>query len=294
MRYLIEHKVTITFPKPVREHHCELRIAPPDTATQRTQSLRVAIEPAAPVATYTDYFGNRVHYFSLIAPHDAVEVLAQAEVETLLANPFDYPLMGPAEEREWMARALHDTPRLWDDVLHRSDLVPDVAALGAANPEWPTYSGSVSLREAVTAASAWAAEVLPFDPTLPPHPSLAAALATGSAASCDLAHLLVAVVRSWGCPARYVWGHADPELEAEDGHPAREPLQAWAEALIPGAGWRGFDPVRQLVTNDAYVVVATGRDASEADPCRSSIRGVAEQQEVQAVSVRIKRAQQQQ
>ena len=48
---------------------------------------------------------------------------------------------------------------------------------------------------------------------------------------------------------------------------------AWAEALVPGAGWIGFDATHNLLTNDHYVAVAVGRDSYDAAPQRGSFKG---------------------
>ncbi len=67
---------------------------------------------------------------------------------------------------------------------------------------------------------------------------------------------------------------------------AEQALYAWAEMLVPGAGWRGLDPCTGLVTNDTYVTVATGRDALDCPPVRSACKGGAEPAKASAVEVR--------
>ena len=70
MRYVIEHETSLTFPSPVREHQCELRLTPRQDAMQRAGVVQIDVDPPAELFTYVDSFGNRVHHFSLIAPHD--------------------------------------------------------------------------------------------------------------------------------------------------------------------------------------------------------------------------------
>ena len=65
----------------------------------------------------------------------------------------------------------------------------------------------------------------------------------------------------------YQW---DDEQE-EEGETHQAP-HAWAEVLIPGAGWRGFDPTTGLVANDGYIVVAVGRDYLDAAPQREHLQ----------------------
>jgi len=276
MRYLIEHELRLAFARPVREHHCELRVAPAETPTQRVRALDLATEPATELGTYVDYFGNRVHYCSVLGPHDHLVIRLHAEVDTLLTNPFEYAPLPVPQEREWLAVQLRERPMLWDYVLHHSDLTPHLERLVAEGLVWPTYEPHQHLHEAVASAGAWAAATLTVDPDeLDGHARLADAVSAGIGSATDLAHLLVAVVRSWGVPARLVLGYRDPTLAEEDAE-ADTPvhgLHPWAEVLVPGAGWRGFDPTAGLVVNDAYVTVTVGRDAGDAVLHRSTFKG---------------------
>ena len=46
MRLVIRHQTRLAFATPVREHHCELRVAPADDGRQARRALRIAVEPA--------------------------------------------------------------------------------------------------------------------------------------------------------------------------------------------------------------------------------------------------------
>jgi len=86
----------------------------------------------------------------------------------------------------------------------------------------------------------------------------------------DFAHVMITVVRSWGFPARYAMGYVDPGY-CDEGVPLA--THAWAEVLIPGAGWRGFDPTHGVLAIDSFVVAAVGRDDQDAAPVRGSFKG---------------------
>jgi transglutaminase-like putative cysteine protease len=102
------------------------------------------------------------------------------------------------------------------------------------------------------------------------HGSLVSAVRQGSGVCQDFAHLFITVARSWGIPARYVMGYLDPGI-SKDGETLA--THAWAEALVPGAGWIGFDVTHNLLANDHYVAVAVGRDSYDAAPQRGSFKG---------------------
>jgi transglutaminase-like putative cysteine protease len=290
VRYLIEHETLLAFPKPVREHQCELRLAPREEAGQRRLACEISIEPAASLSTHADCFGNLVHRFSLLAPHDRVRVHARTEVETSQANPFDYMPLDPAEERGWLEERLQATPSLHDFVLHRSDAVPD-AAVALAGVEPPGYDAGRTLLQNVQAAMAWSATTFRYAPgTTEVHGALAEFAEQRAGVCQDFAHLIVSLVRSWDFAARYVMGYVDAGVLSSDEAPLQA-THAWAEVLVPGAGWRGVDATVGLVTNDAYVPVAVGRESRDAAPLRGTFKGDATGSPPQ-VAVRVSRADQ--
>jgi transglutaminase-like putative cysteine protease len=282
VRYLIQHETALAFPKPVREHQCELRLVPREDEAQRVISADITISPDAFLGGYSDCFGNVVTTVSLVPAHDALSIALEAEIETLRVNPFDYAAVPAAEERAWIESELRREPRLWDFVLHRSESVPSVGTFGdLALP--PPCSPQRSVMDAVQEAMAWAADAFRYDPDVANVQEPLSTFLEERAGACqDFAHLLVAVSRSWGIPARYAAGYLDPSsVEARHGE-AEDPAvgvdqppaaHAWAEVLVPGAGWRGFDATQRLVVNETYVTVAVGRDSRDAAPFRGSFKG---------------------
>jgi transglutaminase-like putative cysteine protease len=288
VRYVIEHETSLTFPSAVREHQCELRLTPRQDAMQRVQVMQINLDPPAELFTYVDSFGNRVHHFSLIAPHNRLVTRLHAEVETLLENPFDYAALTPSQERTWFMETLRTQPPLWSFILHRSPMTPDLTHL-LHGLEPPPYDPTSPLLKSVQAAMDWIAATLTYQVGVTDvHSPLETVLAARAGVCQDFAHLLVALVRAWGFPARYVMGYLDPGyIQSPDIKPT---THAWAEVLIPGAGWRGFDATLQLVSDETYVVVAVGRDAQDAAPQRGSFKGE-EGSEPPRVNVQIMRQQ---
>jgi transglutaminase-like putative cysteine protease len=272
VRYLIEHETVLAFPKPVREHQCELRLAPREDGLQRRIACAIEVTPEATLGTHVDCFGNLVHRLSLLAPHDGVRVQVRAEVETSLTNPFDYEPLPADAERAWLERQLREEPTLYDFLLHRSDAVPEAArALAACAP--PAYAAERNLIQNVQAAMAWAGATFRYAPgTTEVHGALAEFAEQRAGVCQDFAHVLIAVVRGWGFAARYVMGYVEPGAIAPEAQET-EATHAWAEVLIPGAGWRGFDATAGLVANESYVPVAVGRESRDAAPLRGTFKG---------------------
>lgn len=289
MRYRIERFDRIGFGAPVREHHFECRIAPWDDAGQRLTGLEIVVDPGAEVGSHRDCFGNQVHRSALLGAHERLVVHMTAEVQTLLANPFDFEPIAPAREAEWIADSLRQAPRLWDYVLHRSVLTPslDQASMSElAQAEevvelgLPLWRPGVALLAQTQDLVDWISAEFTHDPDLAPAASLDELLLRRSGTASDLAHLLIAVARSWQMPARFVTGYLDPAyFQPDDSAPqgtteARaQTLHSWVEMLIPGGGWRGFDAAHGLVADDTYVRLAVGRDLGDVAGFRQSFKG---------------------
>jgi transglutaminase-like putative cysteine protease len=271
VRYQVAHELRLTYSHPIWEHHVEVRMTPQHNAHQRVLATELTLDPACEPGSYLDGFGNRVHYCSLISPHDHLTVQMRAQVDTVLTNPFDYPVVAPERESEWLQHSLRAQPRLWDYVLHRSAATPDLSRLSVADFTLPTYDPSAHLLDSVLAALDWIGEAMEYTPGFTPDPATLDDVLARRAGGCqDLAHLLIAQVRAWGFAARYVMGYQDPDYDEEA---VQQRPHAWAEVLIPGAGWRGFDPTTHLVANQTYITVAVGRDAADVVPIKAVFKG---------------------
>ena len=274
MRYLIEHETVLEYAQPIREHHIELRLAPRHDAHQTVLSCLLESEPAAEMGNYTDYFGNRVDYFTLSNPHNRLLTRLRAEVETRRENPFGFDQVAVDSQKEWLRDALRRTPPLYDFVLHRSLVTPTTARLAESlSGPLPEFSWGRPVMESLLELMAWIPSVLAYRTgATGVHAELTAALSRGEGVCQDFAHLFITLARSWDIPARYVMGYLDPGID-EGGE--QMATHAWAEALVPGGGWIGFDATHNLLANDRYVAIAFGRDSYDAAPQRGSFKGPA-------------------
>lgn len=272
MRYLIEHETILDYPAGVREHHIELRLAPRNDEHQHVLSCSIDTVPEATLASYTDYFGNRVDYFSVIPTHTKLTTRLRAEVETVRSNPFDFATIPPAEQMEWLHSAVKNDPRLNDFVLHRSAVTPPIMKLTEAlSCALPRFERTEPVMGALVELMNWIPTVLEYrSGATEVHADLTATMRLGCGVCQDFAHLFITVARSWGVPTRYVMGYLDPGILGEGEKLA---THAWAEALVPGGGWIGFDATHALLANDHYIAVAVGRDSYDAAPQRGSFKG---------------------
>jgi transglutaminase-like putative cysteine protease len=99
----------------------------------------------------------------------------------------------------------------------------------------------------------------------------------------DFAHVMLALCRHLGWPARYVSGYWVPDLDQ-----GTLESHAWVEVATPHGDWVGLDPTYATAVHDQHVSVAAGRDYGDAAPLRG-IFAAAEPGEPPDVEVVIRR-----
>jgi transglutaminase-like putative cysteine protease len=123
--------------------------------------------------------------------------------------------------------------------------------------------------------------------------SIEDALKTHAGVCQDFAHLLLAILRMRGLPARYVSGYLVPLSTGEGGDRIAEVVggqasHAWTEVYLPDEGWFGLDPTLGQPVDLRHVRIAYGRDYGDVAPVRGVYKGHAGQR--LAVDVRVRPA----
>ena len=115
---------------------------------------------------------------------------------------------------------------------------------GGQDPAVPVVLMVQSLMNAINGAMVY----MPGETTI--HTTAAMALSGGKGVCQDYAHILIALCRMAGIPARYVAG-------AMVGEGA---THAWAEVWLDGV-WTGADPTHCRMTDETYIKFSHGRDS---------------------------------
>jgi transglutaminase-like putative cysteine protease len=266
----IQHETRLEYGGAVTEDVTEVRMEPGSDADQSCRSFHLKVSPPAEVHNYVDGFGNRVHYFNLLAAHSQVTILAASVVEThpaagdSLGGQGRYPL---------------------DPALVPLDAVGFFAFHGPVRPtpllgpvlEALRPTPGEPLGRLVARVSAFIKEQFEYAPDVTHAASpIDDVLREGKGVCQDFAHLMIGVLRSFGVPARYVSGYIHRPGRESQSH-------AWAEAWLPESGWVAMDPTHDRPRTDDLVKVAVGRDFTDVPPNRGVYRGDA----AQATSVRV-------
>jgi transglutaminase-like putative cysteine protease len=284
----IRHLTQYQYAAPVRESVMELWLQPQKGGRQRLISFDLEIDPTAKLFSYVDAFGNAVYHFNQPQPHDRLTIVSRAAVETDPAAELPEAL----DRGEWDRLRSEFVRGEWFDFLEPHGFARRTRMLEAFIDRHGL--DGAHLRDPLTAVrrlSDTLYDALAYDPGVTDADSpIDHALRAGRGVCQDFAHIMIAVCRSWGVPARYVSGY----LLTDRGHGADrsdpDASHAWVEVFLPSLRWVGFDPTNRVSAGERHVVAAVGRDYGDVPPSRGVFKGEADSELRVAVSVRQARA----
>jgi transglutaminase-like putative cysteine protease len=283
----IRHLTQYSYSSPVHESVMELWAQPQKSSRQRLISFELEMDPAAQLFSYADAYGNAVYHFDVPQEHERLVIHAKAAVETSAVTPAPQALdMG-----EWDRLKSEFVRGDCFDFLHPHGYAVDTPTLQA-------FVHAYSLDElkrsdpltAVRALTQLIYDALAYEMGVTDaHSPIDKALEAGRGVCQDFAHIMIAICRSWGIPARYVSGYVYTERDGGD-RSNPDASHAWVDVFLPSLRWVGIDPTNNVLTGERHVVVATGRDYGDVPPSRGVFKGDAESELTVAVQVRRARA----
>ncbi len=283
MRFEITHRTEYRYAVPAIEAYLEARLLAPDTAAQTVERRKMVIDPELPTSHYVDSFGNGVEFFSMTLRHERLVIENKMVVAT---RPVELPMAAlgvpVAEARQVFASSLIDH----FDYLQPSTAVPTSGPallwarryLGAARPLGEALS---DLNEAIY-------REFEYKSGSTDNSTLLATVWKQKRGVCqDFAHVMLAVLRSAGLPARYVCGYIETDAPPGRRLVGAVATHAWVEVLVPGMTWVALDPTNHQWCGERHVAVSFGRDSRDAAPVRGTFKGSGTQD--MRVKVRMKR-----
>jgi transglutaminase-like putative cysteine protease len=274
-RYTVDHETRYAYRVPVSQSWQLAHLTPRELPWQRLLSHELRIEPAVDERRdERDAFGNGVTHFAVHGPHPLLRVRMLAEVEV-----DERPAMRAAEGLAWEAvrESLRSAPAQDGLVPARmneqSALVPwsDSARAYAA----PSLAAGRPWLEAVDDLMHRIHADFEFEPgATTVTTQVDEVLELRSGVCQDFAHLMLACLRGYGLPARYVSGYL-----LTDPPPGRARLlgvdasHAWVAAYSPAHGWVEFDPTNDHHADQRYITLAWGADFADVVPLRGVILG---------------------
>lgn len=264
-RLAVLHRTTFHYGSPVSHSVNTLRLEPRTFPYQKTLGALVRVMPATRLRRFTDLFQNITHHFELPGEHTKLEIESRIRVHNL---PLDVgsaardatlqELRDPSvKEQVWQylqeSRWVSKHPEMWRWAV---DLTHTHASI---------YNQTVAIME-------WIYREFRYEPgatTVNTHVEEAFEIKRGVCQ--DFTHVMLALCRLVGIPARYASGYLyngprDTLVGSQASH-------AWAEVYLPSAGWIGFDPTNNTLADERYVKVAIGRDYDDVTPVRGNYHG---------------------
>lgn len=259
------HETTFYYEKPVHASFSEVRLKPVTEPGQICKSFSLTVDPLRPLTESVDYYGNTVFTYNILEAHNCVVLSGHSVVETN-RNPFAYA--EPLSNFD-LQRARLDFTGFGGPVEHISPVEALAHDAGLQNCEG---KDGQELFAAVQKLNKLIYQRFKYAPdTTDVNTRIAQVFAQAEGVCQDFAHIFIAVCRSAGLPARYVSGYlVTRRSRSATGSTASH---AWAEVLLPKYGWSAFDPTNNLLANNSYIKIATGRDYRDASPTRGLYKG---------------------
>lgn len=263
MHYAINHTTRYRYARPVLLGPHLFRLRPRSDGTQHVTAFRVRVQPRPKGwSEYLDLDGNAVVRAWFDGVTDSLTVATTFSVETLRTNPFDFLL-------ESSANTLPPAPDPGRDAAlspYRMRAEPDATVTDYAVALQREAQGQTV--PFLTLLCRRIAERSVPGVRLEGDPQPAAFTLRERTGACrDLSVLFIDACRAVGLAARFVSGYFGGPTAAD-----RRYLHAWAEVYLPGAGWRGFDPLQGLAVADRHVAVAASAHPRDAAPIDGSLR----------------------
>jgi len=252
----IVHSTRYRYTGPIAESVMEVRLRPMDGAGQRCLDFALEVSSGIKPRSYTDGYGNSVHYFNLVKPHTGLSITSRSTVETGLTREPE-----PGEELVQDFLRFRSPAK---DVVGVRELAREHGIADSKSAE-ATEQALDDLTLAISRDFAYDRAVTNV------YSSVDEVLELRAGVCQDFAHLFIAVARAMGVPARYVSGYI--HLPGDKG--ATTASHAWGEAWVPGRGWIGYDATRPVRTSEHHVRLAVGRDYTDAAPTRGIYVGSA-------------------
>ncbi|MGA7951793.1 MAG: transglutaminase family protein [Thiobacillaceae bacterium] len=276
----ISHVTEYVFQDTVTLLPHRLLLRPRESHNVRIESSILEILPAHTVQWKRDILDNSVAVVSFSEPSDRLRIHSTVVIQHYEDNPFDFlvddyafihPFDYAMEERAELAPFLK--------AVYPADQGAVQNWLNGLGLQQPMETFALLDRMNHEIAGRFIYQMREEQGVQPP----ALTLARNSGSCRDFAALFMEACRHLGLASRFVSGY----LYAAATEAGNASTHAWAEVYLPGAGWKGFDPTGGEVTGNRHIGVAVASHPEAVPPVAGSFLGVAGQEPVLNVAVRV-------
>jgi transglutaminase-like putative cysteine protease len=278
-RYKLVHVTQFAYDGPVSESYNELRLRPRHDENQSCLSFRITTSPQAKAIGHQDFYGNWVHLFHILPEHKYMRVESEAVILVHPQTAEPPRSVITLSELTRMRDTFLDDYFDWITPSQYCPFSPEVMELGR---QARALSDDSAYGFAETAAAFIHREFKYQPGATHVHSSVADCIESRAGVCQDFSHLLLAILRLRGIPARYVSGYLVPRQTGDEQGSMERVVgglasHAWVQAYIPESGWIGLDPTVGEFVEEQHIRVAYGRDYGDVPPVRGVYKGHAGQ-----------------
>ena len=273
MIYTIGHRTTYCYETPVAFARCVLRLTPTSSGRQRLLASTVTVAPLpASQVVGRGAFGEETQTLVIDQQHDRLVIEARSRVDVDVVAPD----AGASPAWETVRGAAFGSRLLGEDgpaaYLYPTRRTPTTAAI--TDYARHSFAPGRLVIDAVSDLMVRMHADFRYAPaaTTVSTPPIEAFEARHGVCQ-DFAHIMITGLRGLGLPAAYVSGYL--RTDPPPGRPrlaGADATHAWAGVWCGDmAGWVGFDPTNAVLALEDHIVLAMGRDYSDAAPIEGII-----------------------
>ncbi|MGB4960881.1 MAG: transglutaminase family protein [Saprospiraceae bacterium] len=263
--YKIKHITHYKYEQAVYDSINQIMLYPFQDYLQKVifHEIRITNKPA--IEVFTDKFGNSLGIFSILSPHDELNVTSQLEVEVLPLVEPEFSISIDDQWKQYEGLAKHF---MYKDYL-TIESIKNMASIEEKVNE--LLDTSQSPLQNAQAFSKYINQNFEYNQIVTSVETEVDEIWNIKAGVCqDFAHVLLVLLRSIKIPSRYVSGYICPRHDEFRGAGA---THAWVEIYIPDYGWIGLDPTNDCLASDKHVRLAVGRYFNDCTPVKGIFKG---------------------
>ena len=274
MIFNIVHTTAYEYSAPAIESFTELRVRPRQSTRQIVHRHVTEVTPRAALEDFTDYYDNAVECLSVPYRHKTLTVTSRSTVETVphkdALGALDLSV-SEAVRLNWPQRR-----ELFDFLMpsQHAPITPDLEQMSKG-----LLRSSAPYAESMLGLCKYIFEKFTYMPGVTDiRTPLSEVLRKRQGVCQDFAHLMIALVRCAGLPARYVSGYLETASVQDDSDlVGATASHAWVEVYLPNGVWVGLDPTNDMLEGERHVQIGIGRDYGDVPPLRGVFKGARRQ-----------------
>ena len=266
--FTIHHITKYEYDRPVKESSYEIKIYPYLCNDQEILQHETLITSNPDVHIFTDYWGNKIGLFNVLAPHKEMVIDSRLVIRTTQSNQLKINF-----HSNWQSLENTVKNNLLYLELSDADTIKSQSAINTLIESLDVTNKSIA--STVEACSELIYKQFKYIKGITTIETTVDEILEVRAGVCqDFAHLMLQMLRTLKIPSRYVSGYICPNKNGMRGEGA---THAWIEAYIPEFGWAGIDPTNNVWATNHHVKLAVGKNFADCSPVKGTFKGPAKQ-----------------